>query len=338
MPFQPTRSRHASWRSLSTLAAVFALLVLQTSAALAQFLTFNATYFGATPTAQADAFVTQALTRLGGNFLTPNANPFALNVSVTWSSLGGGALGRAGASQYLEVNNIAYGQGLFRYLGVNNPVFTVSDPNDLEPFDLEIELNRDADWDYTFATPLNTNQFSLASVLFHEGFHGLDFISVIGASGEYPFDFGTGGIPNIFSTFLESAAGTRLDTLTDFGRRLAVTGGDNALFFGGTNARAALGGARPEMYAPSGFEPGSSGGSHTSDDGQTYAELMRPFIENGRYIEPGNVELAMMRDIGWLTVPANVPEMSSLLLVLAVGVPFASVVVLRRHRRSTTLV
>jgi hypothetical protein len=73
------------------------------------------------------------------------------------------------------------------------------------------------------------------------------------------------------------------------------------LFFDGANANAANGGARPKLYAPTTWDPGSSY-SHL-DEGtfnNTFNALMTPILDNAESIHyPGAIALGMLKDTGW---------------------------------------
>ena len=310
------------FRILHLSASVTAVLAL--SAAAHAQIAVNATFSGSAPTAGANAFVQSVFNNVGNYFAAPTTNPaFNLNINVVWQDID--ALGFAGASNYYLQNNVIVGQPLYRYLG--------GTPSVPGSFDINITLDNNIvigggsyGWDYTFGTPVSASTFSLASVVTHETFHGLDFLANVQSNGQFQ-----SGFPTKFATFLEDASGNKLTNLTPAQRAAAATS-DTGLFFNGTNATAAHGGQRIEMSAPSAFVDGSSGGSHTKQE-QNYAPLMRPILFNGQYNAPSNVELAMMQDLGWNLNPATstTPEASSVLL-LVVGGGVIGIVARRRKK------
>lgn len=109
----------------------------------------------------------------------------------------------------------------------------------------------------------------------------------------------------VFGTF-EITANFKTDT-SAFGNpsgALKAQLTDGSVYFGGAEVRAANGGNRAELYAPSTWQPGSSL-SHFDEDafpaGTTNA-LMTPFLSAQEALhDPGPLTLALFRDLGWAT-------------------------------------
>ena len=284
----------------------------------------SANFTGTAPSASANQDVTNALNFLATDF-APEAGStnFHMTASIQWKDLGfassGYTLGSsfAGSSYFQTHNNTLYINPLDRYL--YGAASTVNTGPGYADFSIELNSNSQVPWDYTLATPSNFNNFSLASVLYHESLHSMGFAAFNSANGNYDF-----GAPSLWTTHLFDATTNQAFTADTLAQRQAVmVSGDNSkLLFTGTDAQAANGGNRVSMYAPTSFQPGSSDGSHIASN-QSGAGLLYHAISNSVYLTPTKLELAMMQDIGWRTInsPA-VPEASSALgfgLLLSLG-------------------
>jgi hypothetical protein len=81
----------------------------------------------------------------------------------------------------------------------------------------------------------------------------------------------------------------------------------NSLYFMGTNAIAANGGTNPKLYAPTTYEPGSSG-SHLDQTTfeSTVNRMMCPYYSTVIH-DPGPVTIGIMKDMGWTTSSGGTP-------------------------------
>ena len=166
------------------------------------------------------------------------------------------------------------------------------------------------------------------SVVLHELGHGLGFTG----SADYCSDgqgvFGDTSNcsavspPFVFDRFNANSAGTSLLNLADPSAALGAAFTSGSVFWNGAQAVAANG-SRPRLYAPgpsspqpSGCPPGSCdttwvGGSsiaHLDEDAfarSTPNSLMTPYLGNQEVVHsPGQVTVAMLRDLGWNAVLA----------------------------------
>ncbi len=182
--------------------------------------------------------------------------------------------------------------------------FAQTDLNGTAP---EIIMNLNSTTNFYYGTDGNppANQFDLVSVVLHEACHALGFFSEarVNAAGEGEF---AGVLPYIYDTFLVDASGNRLLDIPENTVQLgdALTGGQ--VFMDGTNAKAALGGNRPQISANN-FTLGSSI-SHWNFT--TYLgtdnSLMTPATFNGSaQHNVGDITRGQMADMGWVLATDN---------------------------------
>jgi hypothetical protein len=253
-------------------------------------------------------------------------------VEAHWSPLGAGVLGSAGATSY------------YRDFP-NRPHVATWYPVGLANHLAGYDLNHDANGDkpemratfnsafsaWYFGTDGNTpaNKYDFVSVVLHELGHGLGFAgSMRVASGIGSWGFTSSQSPpyrpTIYDRFAANASFTSLIDTGAFPNPSAALASQltsNGVFFGGSQAMAAHGGARPKLYAPASWAQGSS---YSHLDEATYPagsphSLMTPSLANGESVHsPGTVTLAMLGDLGWQhsnTTPALASLPGQLLLV-----------------------
>jgi hypothetical protein len=190
--------------------------------------------------------------------------------------------------------------------------------------DLDVFLNASASWYFDSTGAVPAGQYDFASVAMHEIGHGLGFVSLAkkeGAVGSFGLleaaDFAPlvpsfpwpdlDSLPGAFDRFLVNAADVPLLSLPNPSNALGSALTNNNVYFNGTHAMTANGGAKPRVYAPGSFELGSSI-SHFNET--TYPvgnanEMMTPNGEPGhRNMDPGPVAYGVLRDIGWNLNPA----------------------------------
>ena len=147
-----------------------------------------------------------------------------------------------------------------------------------------------------------TSAWDLETVVLHELGHGLGFFgsfSVTGTKGSW----GINGGPLHYDANEWSAAtgGQKLITFASGTSALKTQLTDKSVFLGGSHVEAVLGG-RAKLYAPSGWQPGSSN-SHMDESKYapgTINALMTPVLNNGESIHnPGPAVVAILQDIGW---------------------------------------
>ncbi|MEX2231899.1 MAG: T9SS type A sorting domain-containing protein [Cyclobacteriaceae bacterium] len=174
--------------------------------------------------------------------------------------------------------------------------------------DIVASFNSNTAW--YFGTDGNTpaGKMDMVTIVLHEIAHGLGFTdtyNVEGTQGSVGLASGNESVPFIFDVFVQDASDKNL--VHDFespSSQLGTVLRSTNVFFDSPLSVAALGGARPELYAPATFDNGSSI-SHL--DESTFSgpadanRLMTPQIAFAESIhDPGNVALAMLSDMGWV--------------------------------------
>ena len=291
--------------------------------------TFQVTYNGFSPEAQA-AF--QYAVDIWAQHI---ASAVPIKVQANWTPLGSGVLGSAGSNGLFAnfagapVPGTWYANALADALS-GTPIDPSGQPNAVE---LTANFNS-AFSSWYFGTDGNTpsNLWDFVTVVFHELGHGLGFFGRAnvddgnGANGnECSGVAGDGclgviGVPVIWDRFVEDVGGEAAfgPTYPNPGPQLGTLLRSNNLFWDGLSVVAALGG-RAKLYAPGGWQPGSSY-SHL-DEGTyngTPNALMTPQVANGEVRHsPGPATCALFRDMGWPMGPgceaiippvANEPE------------------------------
>ncbi len=170
---------------------------------------------------------------------------------------------------------------------------------DLDPDNPEIvlRLNQSAQWYYAVDGNPGSRTYDLVSVVLHELYHGLGFLS----NNDYSASFNYGSIekPTPFDAYTQLPDGRRLMDLPtpsiELGKALT-----SPLVWSGAIAMKANNGIKPKLYAPAKYEQGSSI-SHL--DEATFSEtgldsMMTPNLNSGEVFRtPGPIALAMMDDM-----------------------------------------
>ncbi|WP_031427534.1 choice-of-anchor D domain-containing protein [Flavimarina sp. Hel_I_48] len=180
-----------------------------------------------------------------------------------------------------------------------------------EDYDLLVNLGNGIPW--YFGTDGNTpaGLYDFVTVALHEAGHGLGFTTV------RSYNAGTGslrsgGNPSVYGLFMELGDGTRLLDLADPSTELgsAFTGGD--LYMGGTFAVAALAGERPELYAPSTWQGGSSLAhwDEVSFPAGDPNSLMTPQVGSAESnFDIGDITRGLFKDMGWVINDEDAPSL-----------------------------
>lgn len=234
-------------------------------------------------------------------------SPVPIRVRAEWTELEAGVLGQAlwgsayanfGGEQHM---NTFYPVALAEKISARelNPA---SEP------DIVASLNRKASWYFGTDGATPDGKMDLVTIALHELAHGLGFsdsYNVKDTEGSVGLLSGSLPVPFIFDVFVENEAGENL--LHDFESPSTALGAaiqSTNVFFNGTLSVAALNGVKPELFAPSTFNKGSSI-SHLDEGAfngvQDANRLMTPHIAAGESIHnPGSVLLATFNDMGWV--------------------------------------
>ncbi|HYJ13615.1 MAG TPA: hypothetical protein VEW66_08490 [Thermomicrobiales bacterium] len=195
--------------------------------------------------------------------------------------------------------------------------------------DIRVTFNTNFDWYTGLDGRVPSDQYDVVSVVMHEIGHGLGFSASTCRGGSSGCDatantdaaFTENGRKEVpYTTFLEDASGTRIDSYDlsqpGAGATLLTTLTSGQVFWGGPAGMAANGGNKPVINAPAIWSPGSSI-SHL--DEATYPavdlnELMTPQAGRGQSMQqPGAVTLGILADLGWQVraFPPPSPQPSS---------------------------
>ena len=236
-----------------------------------------------------------------------------IKINACWASLEPDVLGHSAPESHhrnfsgAPVANTWYSAALANAL-------SGTDQNDADGLDddgfngdvdaeMEIAYN-DQGIPWYFGTDGNPSmgQYDFVSVVLHEVCHGLGFAGsmwVYGGQGSW----GMEGQPTIYDRFMENGSAQSLLNTSLFpnpSSALAAQLQSNNLYFDGANARAANGGARPKMYAPSTWQPGSSYAHLDEIFNGTANALMTYSLDDGEAVhDPGQVTMGILKDVGW---------------------------------------
>jgi hypothetical protein len=169
--------------------------------------------------------------------------------------------------------------------------------------DDHITLNSNFAWYLGTDSNPPSGQMDLVTVAAHEIAHGLNFSgSATYSTGIGQFGGGSPSYPFIYDTFMEDSGGTKLTTYANPSAALGSLLTSGSLWFDGTNANAANGGARVQIYAPGTWLGGSS---YAHLDYGTFAgtinSLMVYMLGYGSANHnPGPVTRGILKDMGWV--------------------------------------
>jgi hypothetical protein len=224
-----------------------------------------------------------------------------IHVQVCWAPLGTGVLGMTGAAvNYRDFNHAPQASTYYPVALAN--ALSGADLNTSGPEVVGVFSSNFAS-SYYYGTDGNPgpSQFDLVSLALHEFTHGLGFSGSMNSDGTTA-SYNTP--PTIYDRFTVDASGKLLISYPNLSATLgsALEGGAGGVFFNGTNATAANGGAWAKLYSPSSWASGSSY-SHldTSYDGTANALMTFSLARHEVVHDPGPVTVGIMKDLGWST-------------------------------------
>jgi len=176
--------------------------------------------------------------------------------------------------------------------------------------DGEIEWNFGPSW--ALGNSVGGLQYDFTSTAMHELLHTFGFLSYVDRPGA-----NTGQTWTTFDSFIVTSGSTPVINPSDFRWITAynpnLTGGNDGLYFGGTNAVAVYGGLVP-LHTPNPWQSGSSISHLDESTPSSGTHLMNPTVSTGLGIrELSPMELAILKDLGY-----NVTETPPVALFLVV--------------------
>jgi len=174
--------------------------------------------------------------------------------------------------------------------------------SDLDPTNADMHIAYNANFNWYYGTDGNppAGQFDLVTVAAHEIAHGLHFAGMMQYSSGWA-QFGWGGYPSIYDTFVESGGGNKVTSYENPSTALGTLVTSNDLWWNGFHANAANGGSRVKMYAPSTWAGGSS---YSHLDYHTFTGTINSMMvyaigSGSSQHDPGPVTMGILKDMGW---------------------------------------
>ena len=241
---------------------------------------------------------------------TQIVSPVPIKVYAEFADLGDGVLASSGPSYNVTNFPGAPEQDVLYPAALANSIAgEILFPD--ENYDFVVNLGNGIPWYYGTDGNTPAGLYDFVTVALHEAGHGLGFTTV------RSYNAGTaslrsGGNPSVYGLFMELGDGTPLLDLPDPSTELgdAFTGGD--LYMGGTFAVAALAGERPELYAPSTWQGGSSL-AHWDEAAFPAGDpnsLMSPQVGSAESnFDIGDITRGLFKDMGWVINDADAPPL-----------------------------
>lgn len=230
-----------------------------------------------------------------------------IRIRADWRPLTTGVLGQAlWGSAHANFGGEQYANTFYPVALAEKIVGREINPSN-EP-DIVATFNSNASWYFDTDGNTPSGKMDMVTIVLHEIAHGLgytDTYDVQGTQGSVGLPSGGKNVPFIFDVFVQNSSGKNL--ISDFqspSANLATELQGSNLFFASPLSLEALGGIRPQLYAPTTFDNGSSI-SHldeaTFNTPQDANRLMTPHIAFAESIHnPGAVLLASLADMGWV--------------------------------------
>ncbi|MCK8479120.1 T9SS type A sorting domain-containing protein [Psychroserpens algicola] len=225
-----------------------------------------------------------------------------ITINANYVELNPGVLGSAGATGFYQLTggdilpNTIYPAALAEKL-------VGTELGGANSIDIQANFSNQINWYFGLDASPSFNQFDFVSVVLHELGHGLGFLGFgrTNANGTEGL-LRNSGFLSPYDNYVENGAGIDIDQFADpsFALLTQYTSGD--LFSNSPLATAANNGVRPEIWAPSNFNPGSSY-SHWDDNvfpNNNENSLMTPSIGNGQANHnTGPITRALFEEMGW---------------------------------------
>lgn len=230
-------------------------------------------------------------------------SPVPIRITARWSNLGSGTLGSTSPKVYRNINfsgtlkaNTFYVLPLAEKLARQN--------FNGDQSDIDMNFNSTVNWSVrTDGTAPSTRQDFVSTVV-HEIGHGLGFtdsFSIDGTLGSWGEGF---NIPRAYDHYVVNNTGQQLinrETFPNPSTALSQQLRSNNIFFDSPLTRAANGGNRAKLYAPTTYRAGSQI-AHLDEAtyNGTVNACMTPFGNNGEVVQnPGPIVFGMFRELGW---------------------------------------
>ena len=236
-------------------------------------------------------------------------SPVPITISACWSDLGSSSiLGYSGIRNIFQDFPGAPRSSTWYYPALANSFYG----NDLDPSnsDMHITYNSNFSWYYGTDGYTPAGQYDLVTVAAHEIAHGLNFTGLmVYSNGSAEFGWGS-GYPSIYETFMESVGGTKLTSYPNSSTALGSLVTSDNLWWNGTHAKAANGGTRVKMYAPSTWASGSSYShlDYTTFAGTSNSLMVYAVAPASSQHNPGEVTKGILKDMGWSDTATTPPD------------------------------
>jgi len=224
-----------------------------------------------------------------------------IKVTATWENLGPGVLGAASWNTAFRGFEGAKEVDTWYPIALAEKMAGVDLNNPNEP-DIIASFNKSFNWYLGMDGNPGATQHDLVSVVLHELGHGLGFTDSYNFNeSNNTWGVGIQNFPFIFDLSVENGSGTSLYNLRSSPNQLGTALTSGSVFFD-SPSEVQLSSKRPELYAPSMWNPGSSI-SHLDEavyPAGNSNSLMSPQIAANEVIHnPGSIVKNIFGDMGW---------------------------------------